>query len=184
MLVPYAERSVEARTAEIEVMLTMAPPLPSRINGTAALVQRNGPVRLTSSTRRQSASCVSISGANTAIPALLTSASSRPNRRSIVLIAGADRGHVRDVASQRQRRLALVDLGDRAAEQFALDIEQRHPPALGQKFFRGRKPDAARGSGDEGDVLRGLRHFADLSWFREVDCARALAPFTSTSLWL
>jgi hypothetical protein len=70
-------------------MLTMAPPMPSRIKGTAALVQRNGPVRLTSSTRRQSASDVSISGANTAMPALLTSASSRPNCRSSAVIAVA-----------------------------------------------------------------------------------------------
>ncbi|MET4481924.1 hypothetical protein ABIB66_006485 [Bradyrhizobium sp. F1.13.3] len=46
-------------------------------------------MRLTSSTRRQSVSDVSISGANTAMPALLTSASSRPNRRSSIAIAAA-----------------------------------------------------------------------------------------------
>lgn len=33
---------MEARTAEMEVILTMAPPPCSRIKGTAALVQRNG----------------------------------------------------------------------------------------------------------------------------------------------
>jgi len=65
----------------------MAPPPCSRIRGTAALVQMNGPVRLTSSTRFQSSSEVSSSGANTAMPALLTSASSRPKRRSISAIA-------------------------------------------------------------------------------------------------
>ena len=37
-----------------DVMLTTAPPPPSRINGAAACVHRNGPVRLTASTRDQS----------------------------------------------------------------------------------------------------------------------------------
>ena len=74
------KRSVDARTAEIEVMLTMAPPC-SRISGTAARVQRNGPVRLTSRIRCQSVSVVSMIGAKRATPALLTSASRRPNRR-------------------------------------------------------------------------------------------------------
>jgi hypothetical protein len=78
---------VEARTAEIEVMLTIAPPPCSRIKGTAALVQMNGPVRLTASTRFQSSSDVCISGANTATPALLTSASSLPKRLATVSIA-------------------------------------------------------------------------------------------------
>src|SRR6266851_2518052 len=68
-------------------MLTIAPPPCSRISGAAALVHRNGPVRLTVSTRFQSSSDVSSSGANTATPALLTSASSRPKRRSISAIA-------------------------------------------------------------------------------------------------
>src|SRR5438067_725044 len=65
----------------MEVMLTIAPPPCSRIRGTAALVQMNGPVRLTASTRFQSCSLVPINGANTATPALLTSASSLPKRR-------------------------------------------------------------------------------------------------------
>src|SRR4051794_39740759 len=68
-------------------MLTIAPPPCSRISGAAALVQRNGPVRLTASTLLQSSSEVSSSGANTAIPALLTSASSRPNRVPTFAIA-------------------------------------------------------------------------------------------------
>ena len=47
-------RSVEARRPEIDVTLTIAPPPLSRISGAAACVHRNGPVRLTASTRDQS----------------------------------------------------------------------------------------------------------------------------------
>src|SRR6185295_12449582 len=61
-------------------MLTIAPPPCSRIRGAAALVQINGPVRLTCRMRLQSSSEVSRIGANTATPALLISASSRPKR--------------------------------------------------------------------------------------------------------
>src|ERR1700761_5793245 len=70
-------------------MFTTAPPPCSRINGAAALVHRNGPVRLTERIRFQSASEVSSSGANTATPALLTSASSRPKRAEICANAAA-----------------------------------------------------------------------------------------------
>jgi len=61
-------------------MLTMAPPPVSAISGAASCVIRKGPVRLTAMTRFHSASVVSSSGLNTAVPALLTSASSRPKR--------------------------------------------------------------------------------------------------------
>jgi hypothetical protein len=54
---------------------------------------------------------------------------------------------------QCQRVVGIGQPGYRAVQQFALNVEQRHPPALGEKFFRGRKPDAARGAGDEGDFL-------------------------------
>ena len=94
----------EARTAEIEVMLTTAPPPCSRIRGAAALVHRNGPVRLTASTRLQSSSVVSSNGVNTAIPALLTNASSRPKRLlDLRDRAPATAAGVGDVAMQRQR---------------------------------------------------------------------------------
>ena len=39
---------------------------------------------------------------------------------------------------QRQRVAGVGEAGDRAAQQFALDVEQRHPPALGEKPFRRR----------------------------------------------
>jgi hypothetical protein len=71
----------------MDVMLTTAPPPCSRIRGAAALVHRNGPVRLTDRIRFQSASDVSSSGANTATPALLTNASSRPKRWLTLAIA-------------------------------------------------------------------------------------------------
>ena len=86
-LTTKAGRKVEARTAEIDVRLTMGPPPCSRITGAAALVQRNGPGRLTASTRFQSSSVVSSNGLNTAMPALLTSASSRPKRSLMCAIA-------------------------------------------------------------------------------------------------
>ena len=59
---------------------------------------------------------------------------------------------------QRQRIVRGGEAGDRAAQQLALDIEQRHPPALGEKSFGRRKPDAARGAGDESGFLRGGGH--------------------------
>ena len=51
----------------------------------------------------------------------------------------------------RQRR-------NRSPQQFALDVEQRHAPALGEEAFGRRKPDAARGAGDQRDFLRGGGH--------------------------
>jgi hypothetical protein len=45
-----------------------------------------------------------------------------------------------------------------AVQQFALDVEQRHAPALGEKPLCHRKPDAARGAGDQCDHLRGRGH--------------------------
>ena len=89
------------------------------------------------------------------MPALLTSASSRPKRRSTVAIAAATAVGIGDVAMQRQRIVGVGQRRDRAVQQFALDVEQRHAPALGEKPFCRRKPDAARGAGDECDFLRG-----------------------------
>ena len=139
-------------------MLTTAPPPNSRISGTAALVHRNGPVRLTASTRFQSSSDVSSSGANTAIPALLTSASSRPNRAPTLATASATAP-----ASETSQGSAIVESGfARSAtapcSKVALDVEQRHAPALGEKPFGHREPDAARGAGDQSDFLRGRGH--------------------------
>ena len=70
---------------------------------------------------------------------------------------------------QRQRVVGVRQAGDRAAQQFALDVEQRHAPALGEKPFCRRKPDAARGAGDESDFLRGGGH-------GRVRCAREGFP--------
>ena len=61
-------------------MLTIAPPPLSRMIGATSCVIRNGPVRFTASTRCHSSSVTSSSGLNTAMPALLTSASMRPKR--------------------------------------------------------------------------------------------------------
>ena len=59
---------------------------------------------------------------------------------------------------QRQRVVGVGEAGDRAAQQFALDVEQRHLPAVSEKPFGRRKPDAARGAGDESSLLRGGGH--------------------------
>src|SRR6185312_16945925 len=68
------------------------------------------------------------------------------------------RGGIADVAIERQRIVRLFKGRDRAAEQLAFDVEQRHPPAIGEKTFGGRKSDAARGSRDKGDFWRGSGH--------------------------
>jgi hypothetical protein len=65
-----------------------------------------------------------------------------------------------DVAMQRQRVVGVGEVSDRAVEQLALDVEQRHLPALGKKAFGRRKPNAARGAGDESNFLRGGGHGA------------------------
>ncbi len=80
LLVPYATRSVLARKPEIEAMLTMAPWPRWAIHAPKACVQRKAPSRLVASTVRQSSNVVSSTGLNTATPALLTSASTRPRR--------------------------------------------------------------------------------------------------------
>lgn len=47
---------------------------------------------------------------------------------------------------------------ERAAQQIAFDVEQRHAPAVGQKPFCHRKPDAARSTGDQRDLLSSIDH--------------------------
>ena len=91
---------------------TLPPPLLS-INGAHACVHRNGPVRLVASTRVQSSTVVSRIGLNTAMPALFTSASRRPKRRSTCAMAastsaGWDTSHTMDRTSVGAARLAVV----------------------------------------------------------------------------
>ena len=79
LLALYAARSAMPNSPATELMLTMLPsPLRSISLPNSRLV-RNGPVRFTSKTRRQSASVVSSAGVIWLIPALLTSTSTRPN---------------------------------------------------------------------------------------------------------
>ncbi len=59
---------------------------------------------------------------------------------------------------QRQRMIRIGQRRDRAMQQFTLDVEQRDAPAFGEKPLRYRKPDAARGAGDQRDFLRGGGH--------------------------
>ena len=52
---------------------------------------------------------------------------------------------------QRQRVVGICEACDCAAQQLALDVEQRHAPALGKEAFGCREPNASRGAGDECD---------------------------------
>jgi hypothetical protein len=71
---------------------------------------------------------------------------------------GRDRAGVGDVARQRQRAFRVGQCCDCGLQQFALDVEQGDAPAFGQKSFCHRKPDAARGAGDQRNFLRGGDH--------------------------
>ena len=115
-------------------------------------VARNGPVRLTAITRCHSSSVVSSSGLNTAVPALLTSASSRPKRAVSASKACAERPGIGDVAGQRQRRARARPMSAMTAllQVRGVDVEQRDLPALLQEELCGGEPDAAGGAGDEG----------------------------------
>jgi hypothetical protein len=59
---------------------------------------------------------------------------------------------------QRQRVVRAGQRCDRAIQQAALDVEQRDPPAVGQKALGHRKSDAARGAGDQRNLLQGGSH--------------------------
>ena len=59
---------------------------------------------------------------------------------------------------QRHRSAGVRQRRDRAVQQFALDVEQRHAPALGEKPLCHRKPDAARGAGNQCDFLKDRSH--------------------------
>ncbi len=90
--------------------------------------------------RLQSASEVFSTGANTATPALLTSASSRPKRLDDEVIArpngvGTETSQVSASISSDYRRCR-----HRARLQRALDVEQRDAPAIGEKALCRRQP--------------------------------------------
>ena len=135
---------------EIEVMLTIAPPPCSRIRGTAALVQRNGPVRLTSITRfhrlrslhqrREHRDPGVVDQRIEPAEAALDRGEGARNRIGVGDVAGHSH---RDVAA-RQRRHAF-------RQKVALDIEQRHAPVVSEEALGHGKSDAARRACDERD---------------------------------
>ncbi len=63
---------------------------------------------------------------------------------------------------QRQRLVGVGQCVDRAIQQVALDVEQRHAPAFRQKAFGHRKPDAARGTRHQRDFLEVLSVIASV----------------------
>jgi len=129
----------------------MAPPPPSRISGTAACVTRKGPVRLTAG------------------PVLIGDLEDRledgdagivDQRIEAAKLGGddvhgaGDAGGVGDVAGDGDGGVRPGERLDRAREIVAVDVEQRHPPAVGQKALGGGQSDAARGAGHEGGFVR------------------------------
>src|SRR6202011_3302104 len=73
-------------------------------------------------------------------------------------------------------------------QQFSLDVEQRHAPALGQEPFCSRKPDAARRTGDQRDILRRGCHITSsskrLTEFRDVSSiAELVIKMTESPSW-
>ena len=69
-------------------------------------------------------------------------------------------GGVGDVAFNGDGDIGLAERLERALQGVAVDIEQRHPPAVGQEALGGGQPDAARGAGDEGYFRCRLAHAA------------------------
>ena len=59
---------------------------------------------------------------------------------------------------QRHRGVGVRQFRDRATQQFAFDVEERHAPALGEETLGHREPDAARGAGHQRDFWRGRVH--------------------------
>ena len=155
-------------------MLTMAPPPWSRMIGATAWVIRKGPVRLTARTRCHSSSVTSSIGLNTAMPALLTRASMRPNcRRTCSTAASIAAGSETSAssaraASARPRALTV----ERSV--LAQDIEHRNMPAVVQEAGRRCEADAARRAGDKGNLLQPRRHAVFLPCF--VTTARLCTP--------
>ena len=93
-----------------------------------------------------------------AMPALLTSASSRPKRSATLSSAAAT-----PAGSDTSQVMAMVVSGLPSAakvrcEVLAVDIEQRHPPAVGEEALGGGEPDAARGAGHQGGFFQLCGH--------------------------
>ncbi len=87
-------------SARVEAMVTIAP-RDARSGFSAARANRNAAVRLVSMTLRQSASVSARSGFRTMMPALETSASSRPN---LSMTASTARGAVASSATSPSMR--------------------------------------------------------------------------------
>ena len=122
-----------------------------------------------------------------AMPALLTSASSRPKRFAISSIAFVAVFGIGHVAGNSQRHVGLADRRKSALQILAVDIEQRDAPAVGEKSLGGRKPDAARRAGHQCNLVCGFAHRFPLHPHAPVNavlpgCVKdAAAPHKATS---
>src|SRR5436309_230657 len=103
LLATYAASPNVAVNPAPEEILTIAPPPALRIEGTTARIPRYEPVRLISSTWRQTAGSVSVIGPKRTIPALLTSTETGP-KASSAAAAVAARSLSRVTSRREQRR--------------------------------------------------------------------------------
>ena len=148
--------AVTSAFAEIEVMLTIAPPPCSRIRGTAVLVHRNGPVRLTSSPAP-----VGVGGFQKRREhrdAGIVDQRVEPAESPLDFAESArHRLRIGDVAMQAEGMIGRRQRFDALRQEFALDVEQRHAAALGEETLCHRKPDAARGTRHQSGFLQRKR---------------------------
>jgi len=79
-----------------------------------------------------------------------------------LLHGGPNRARVGDIGLEPQGGICTVQGFDGGAQRIAQDVEHRHVPAIFQKTSRRSEANAARGTRDNGNLLR-LRHHAGFS---------------------
>jgi hypothetical protein len=150
-------RSVEARSPEIEVILTMAAARVAHQRGRRLRAQkRSGEID------RQHAR-----------PVLVRDVEDRLEDSDAGIVdqriepaeffgdgrerAGDARG-IGDIAYKRERDVWFVQRCESALQILAVDIEQHHAPAVGEKSLGGRQSDPTRRSGHQCDLLCCFAH--------------------------
>ncbi len=130
-----------------EAMLTIRPDRCLRRLRQKALVKRNVPLRLMSSTASQSASLIRMSKPSLVMPALLTRMSTLPVAVENLLRRGLHAGGVGDVGGERPglaaQRLGLLH---RLGAELQLQIHAGNVRACGGEFQGNGLADAAAGA--------------------------------------
>src|SRR5262247_714492 len=135
-------------------MVTMAP-LAARSGFSAARANRKVAVRLTSMTRRQSASVRLRSGTRCMMPALATSPSSRPNFSVRAVMA---RSAVSSSVTSPSMSTTLREALENALQTGFGQIENADAPSRVEQVARDGAADAAGGTGDQRDSVPGRSH--------------------------